>query len=268
MREGGERSEFFVTTKINCCTPDNADRPCVMGSDMPRQDIEHNLAVLGLEYVDLTLLHWPCPTFEGTLATWRALEDAVGRNQTRAIGIANADSELIERLVNEARVPPANIRLLRGVPYSDILKITHVNAVLRTLPRDAYFILADADELLREAENALRVDNNAVALLGPNIQIGSVFSTSSSSSNINGQVRKMIMLQCQCAGAAGNGMVAIRGESDGPNIQVASLQLQAGGQVINVPTLRGGGGGMGGGGRGGREHAAHPGPGQQAGDQE
>ena len=109
---------------------------------------------------------------------------------------------------------------------------------------------ADADELLQEAQNALRVDGNAAALLGANIQIGSVFSTSSSSSNINGQVRKMVMLQAQCAGTAGSGVVAIRGESDGRAIQVASLQLQAGGQVINVPTLRGGGGGGMGGGSG------------------
>ena len=99
----------------------------------------------------------------------------------------------------------------------------------------------DADALLIEAQSALRLDNRATAMLGADIQTGAVFS--SASSNLNGQ--KSIQLQCQCAGSSGSGIVSIRGESGsggGSEMSIVQLQLQSGGSVIDVPTLRGGGG--------------------------
>jgi len=102
---------------------------------------------------------------------------------------------------------------------------------------------ADGDELLAEAQSALRGDPRVASIMGEGIEVGAVFSTASSSSNVNGIVNKDIRLQAQCTGARGSGVVAIRGVSDGAGgVQVISLQLQAGGQVIEVPTLRGGGG--------------------------
>ena len=100
----------------------------------------------------------------------------------------------------------------------------------------------DADVLLDEAQNALRLDSRATALLGNDLEIGAVFS--SASSNFNGQ--KSMQLQCQCAGSSGSGVVALRGESDGNGgMSISQLQLQAGGQSFEVPTLRGAGGGRG-----------------------
>lgn len=104
---------------------------------------------------------------------------------------------------------------------------------------------ADQDELLNEAQSALRADPRAASLLGDGATIDAVFSTSSSSSSVNGVTRKMIMLQAQASGPAGSGVVAIRGEADGGAVAVTSLSLQAGGQAFEVPTLRGGGGGSG-----------------------
>lgn len=107
---------------------------------------------------------------------------------------------------------------------------------------------ADQDLLLLEAERALRVDPRVANVLGSDVSVGAVFSTASSSSNVNGQVRKNIQLQCQCSGTRGSGMVAIRGETNnnsGGELTIVQLQLQAGGQVLDVPTLRGGGGGGG-----------------------
>ena len=86
-------------------------------------------------------------------------------------------------------------------------------------------------------------------LLGPDVTIGATFSTSSSSSNINGVKTSNMMLQCACTGSRGQGVVAIRGQSSGDQVAVASLQVQANGQMFDVPTLRGGGGGGGGGGQ-------------------
>jgi hypothetical protein len=102
----------------------------------------------------------------------------------------------------------------------------------------------DADALLAEAQGALRADQRVTALLGTDVTIGSVFSTASSSSSINGKVQKSVNLQCQCAGSMGTGVVAISGRSDDKgNVSVDQLQVQAGGQVFAVQTLRGGPGG-------------------------
>ena len=58
-----------------------------------------------------------------------------------------------------------------------------------------------------------------------------------------------VVLQAQAAGSAGTGIVAVRGEADGDDLRIVSLTLQGpGGQVIDVPTLRGGGARGGGGG--------------------
>jgi hypothetical protein len=70
---------------------------------------------------------------------------------------------------------------------------------------------------------------------------------------MNGQVRKMVALQAQAAGSAGSGVVAIRGEADNSGLSVTSLTLQASGQTIDVPTLRGGGGARRDGGGGGSD---------------
>ena len=110
---------------------------------------------------------------------------------------------------------------------------------------------ADADEMLFEAQNSLRLDSRATAMLGSDITIGPVFS--SASSNVNGM--KAMQLQCQCTGTAGTGVIAIRGSSDGTGkMRVETLSLQAGGRVIEVPTLRGGKS------AGGRAGAASRGP--------
>ena len=103
------------------------------------------------------------------------------------------------------------------------------------------------DALISEAGSCLRADPRVTELLGEDVEIGGVFS--SASSNINGA--QSINLQAQCAGRIASGVVAIRGQTgaDG-QLGIASLQVQAGGRVIDVPTIRGGGSGMGSGGGG------------------
>eukprot|EP00320_Phaeocystis_rex_P009678 CAMPEP_0119074846 /NCGR_PEP_ID=MMETSP1178-20130426/74043_1 /TAXON_ID=33656 /ORGANISM="unid sp, Strain CCMP2000" /LENGTH=213 /DNA_ID=CAMNT_0007057023 /DNA_START=44 /DNA_END=685 /DNA_ORIENTATION=- len=89
---------------------------------------------------------------------------------------------------------------------------------------------ADTEMLLDSAQSALERDSRVSALLGPGVQIGSVFS--SASSNINGQ--KTIQLQFSLSnGATG----ALRGESPegGGGPKLVSLQVSGGGQQIDVP---------------------------------
>lgn len=104
---------------------------------------------------------------------------------------------------------------------------------------------ADADEMMLQAQSALRADGRVTALLGPDVAIGAVFSSSSSSSSINGVTRKMMSLQCSVAGSLGSGVVAMQGQSEGGSLDIQSLQVQAAGQVLDVQSLRGAGGGGG-----------------------
>ena len=89
---------------------------------------------------------------------------------------------------------------------------------------------ADSDALLESAQSALERDARVTALLGPDVQIGGVFSTASS--NMNGQ--KTIQLQFSIGGGATG---ALRGESpqDGGAPKLVSLQVSGGGQQFDVP---------------------------------
>jgi len=113
---GVPRSELFVTTKVPCCPkgPFGASGwpflPVPGCDESPRNttaDVEYNLKTLGLQYVDMLLLHFSCNQWDDTLHAWRALEDAVLSGKARAIGVSNFNHSDIEKLVAAARIPPA-----------------------------------------------------------------------------------------------------------------------------------------------------------------
>lgn len=61
---------------------------------------------LGLEYLDLYLIHWPTPDFDQYIDTYKALEKLYKDGKVRAIGVCNFHIEHLERLLNECDVPP------------------------------------------------------------------------------------------------------------------------------------------------------------------
>lgn len=119
------RSELFVTTKIPCCpAPDWCSKsggwwewPDVAGEDGHalghgsardvRKIAEHNFEKLGLDYVDLMILHFPCATPELSLQRYRVLEALHSEGKVRAIGVSNFDAQQLTALVSQAAVPPA-----------------------------------------------------------------------------------------------------------------------------------------------------------------
>lgn len=97
VRESGiARAEIFVTTKLW-----NDDH----GYDAARKGFEVSLKRLGLEYVDLFLLHWPVP--RKRLDSWRALEELQAEGRIRAIGVSNFMVHHLEELLASAKVVPA-----------------------------------------------------------------------------------------------------------------------------------------------------------------
>jgi len=103
-----KREEIFVTTKVPCC-PATTDFnvTCKESWNNPQQNIQHDLDMLGLSYVDLMLVHWPCATKAETLATYVALEEMLQANKTRAIGVSNFRPDDLEYILQYAKTPPA-----------------------------------------------------------------------------------------------------------------------------------------------------------------
>ncbi|WP_017812195.1 aldo/keto reductase [Paenibacillus shenyangensis] len=96
IRESGvSREELFVTTKVW-----NSDQ----GYESTLQAFEQSLNKLGLEYVDLYLVHWPV---KGKYKdTWRALEKLHEDGKVRAIGVSNFQVHHLEDLLADAKVRP------------------------------------------------------------------------------------------------------------------------------------------------------------------
>jgi diketogulonate reductase-like aldo/keto reductase len=90
------REQVFVTTKLW-----NDDQ----GYDSALRAFDSSLARIGLDYVDLYLLHWPVA--RKRLDSWRALEHLFSEKRARAIGVSNFLRPHLEELLAHARVIPA-----------------------------------------------------------------------------------------------------------------------------------------------------------------
>ena len=115
IRDSGvPRSELFVTTKVPCCPANKwlkaaggVPAMCLVLGHNTTAQIIHDLDTLGLQYVDLMLLHWPCDTFEETLATYQAMERMIAAGTAKAIGISNFNASMVDRIAAAATIPPA-----------------------------------------------------------------------------------------------------------------------------------------------------------------
>ncbi|MBQ1810711.1 MAG: aldo/keto reductase, partial [Erysipelotrichaceae bacterium] len=106
LRAGAaERSDLFITSKLW-----NADR----GYDKTIAAFNKSLETLGLDYLDLYLIHWPANTRQFSPAeaktlnqeTWRALEDLYLSGRVRAIGVSNFLVHHLEDIYETARIEP------------------------------------------------------------------------------------------------------------------------------------------------------------------
>nr|WP_225320527.1 aldo/keto reductase [Streptomyces luteolifulvus] len=95
---GIPREDIFVTTKLW-----NSDQ----GYDSTLRAFDASLDKLGLEYVDLYLIHWPVPSKDKYVDTYKAFEKLLADGRARAIGVSNFLPEHLERLIGETSVIPA-----------------------------------------------------------------------------------------------------------------------------------------------------------------
>ncbi len=95
---GIDRSELFVTTKLW------NDR---QGTESAFEAFEESLEKLGLDYVDLYLIHWPAPANDKFVESWKALEKIQESSRARSIGVSNFLVPHLDRLLHETSVVPA-----------------------------------------------------------------------------------------------------------------------------------------------------------------
>lgn len=134
---GLPREDLFVTTKLP-----NSDH----GYQSTLASFERSRARLGLEYVDLYLIHFPCPTRLAYHETWRAFERLYADGVVRAIGISNFKFPYLQRLLTRADVAPA-VHQIEVHP-------TYQQAELDAMSRDAGSVVEAYSPLGRAADLA------------------------------------------------------------------------------------------------------------------
>jgi diketogulonate reductase-like aldo/keto reductase len=95
---GLDRDEVFITTK---CWND------AHGYETAKQAFGQSLDRLGLDFVDLYLIHWPVPKHDRYVDTWRAFIDLQREGLVRSIGVSNFQPAHLRRIVDQTGVTPA-----------------------------------------------------------------------------------------------------------------------------------------------------------------
>ncbi|WP_213813642.1 aldo/keto reductase [Glaciihabitans sp. dw_435] len=110
---GVPREELFVTTKVW-----NDDQ----GYDSTLRAFDTSLGLLGMDYVDLYLIHWPAPARDLYLETWRALEKLQADGRARSIGVSNFTIPHLERLRENSDVLPVidQVELHPWLPQTEL----------------------------------------------------------------------------------------------------------------------------------------------------
>ncbi|MFC8680075.1 aldo/keto reductase [Microbacterium ureisolvens] len=138
-RSGVARDQLLVASKIP-------------GRHHGRQEavdsVKGSLDALGLDRIDLHLIHWPNPSVGRYVDTWRGLIDARTQGLVRSIGVSNFTEEMLTELIEETGVVPA-VNQVELHPYfpQEELRAFHATHGIRT---ESWSPLARRSELLTE----------------------------------------------------------------------------------------------------------------------
>ena len=136
---GVPREELFVTTKLW-----NNDQ----GRDSARRAFEDSLRRLGMDYVDLYLIHWPAPAQDRYVETWKTFEELHADGRARAIGVSNFRVQDLQRLFDECDVVPALNQIeLHPRLVQEELRAFHAEHGIVT---EAWSPLASGGDVLRD----------------------------------------------------------------------------------------------------------------------
>jgi 2,5-diketo-D-gluconate reductase A len=124
IRQAGiPRDELFVTTKVW-----NDSH----GYDETLRAFDESLGNLGLDRVDLYLIHWPAPRQDRYVETWRALERIAADGRATSIGVSNFEPHHLDRLLAESGVTPAvnQVELHPWLPQAELRAYNAAHGIL------------------------------------------------------------------------------------------------------------------------------------------
>jgi len=161
------RDEIFVTTKLW-----NAHH----GYDRALRAFDASAQRLGLDTVDLYLIHWPVPAADRYVETWKALEKLAADGRARAIGVSNFAVEYLRRLVDEtATVPAVNQVELHPYFQQTDLRAEHAELGIAT---EAWSPLGQGGALLSDPTITRLADRHGVTpaqvVLRWHLQLGNI----------------------------------------------------------------------------------------------
>ncbi|MBB3750317.1 2,5-diketo-D-gluconate reductase A [Mycolicibacterium sp. BK634] len=110
VRDSGiDRSEVYITSKLN----NGFHKP-----DDARRAFDKTIELLGFDYVDLFLIHWPLPgLYDGDfVSTWKTLEEFKNDGRARSIGVSNFQIHHLEQLARDTETVPA-VNQIEVHPY-------------------------------------------------------------------------------------------------------------------------------------------------------
>jgi 2,5-diketo-D-gluconate reductase A len=136
---GVDRRELFVTTKLW-----NTDH----GYDNALRAFDTSLRELRMDYVDLYLIHWPVPSADRYVETWRALERIRGEGRARSIGVSNFQVPHLSRLLDETDTVPA-VNQIELHPWLQQAELRDFHA-RHGIVTEAWSPLARGGKLLRD----------------------------------------------------------------------------------------------------------------------
>lgn len=149
-KSGVKRENIFVTTKLAAE---------IKSYKKAVKSIDKSLSILGLDYIDMMLIHSPQPwtkfredkrSFdEGNLEAWRALEEAQKSGKIRSIGLANFEKEDLDNILESSEVKPSVNQILAHISNTpiELIKYTQDKGILV----EAYSPIAHG-ELLKNQE--------------------------------------------------------------------------------------------------------------------
>ena len=164
---GLRREEVFVTTKLP--NPQH-------GRESTLRTFEGSLERLGFDYVDLYLIHWPVPSRDLYVETWKTFEELHEQGRARSIGVSNFLPEHIDRLLAESRTTPS-VNQIELHPY-------HARRDLRAYNREhgiateAWSPIGQGGDLLQDGRLRALADQHgrspAQIVLRWHIQLGNI----------------------------------------------------------------------------------------------
>ena len=133
------REDLFITTKVW-----NADH----GYENTLKAFDESLEKLGLDYVDLYLIHWPTPKYDAYVETYKALEKLYKDGRTKAIGVCNFEIEHLQRIMDECEIIPT-VNQVECHPYlqqTELKKFCKEHGILL----EAYSPLMNGTKVLQD----------------------------------------------------------------------------------------------------------------------